>query len=227
MNTKPAALWAVGLLALILTGCSTTETTPTPAAAPTIQATSPITATPQTTGPSQNTAPTTQTSTAASTAPAPTTASPSSGKATKPKAVATGTQQPCQVSCGDNAQYNGPANLPAPSWAPGDKDAAQQAALATMAEYIKPGTDHATWFNNIRPRITTQFAIELDKFDPTYLTVSKITGKATATTEANNPFQVIVSIPTDDGVYKVTMLRANQTAFWLTNSIVPPLPGGQ
>jgi hypothetical protein len=150
--------------------------------------------------------------------------STATSSAAKPAPTASGPQT-CQVSCGDTAQYNGPANLPAPSWAPGDKTAALAAATATMAEYIKAGTDHDTWFEGIRPRITDQFAIELGKFDPAYLTVSKMTGPATATTDKNNPFQVVVSVPTDDGVYKVTMLRATQTAFWFANSIIPPLPG--
>lgn len=156
----------------------------------------------------------------------PATSAASTAGASKPAPAASGIQT-CQVSCGDNPQYNGPANLPVPSWAPGDKDAALEAATAAMVAYVKPGTDHATWFEGIRPRITDQFAIELGKFDPAYLTVSKMTGKATATIEVNNPFQVVVSVPTDDGVYKVTMLRSTQTAFWLANSIIPPLPGNK
>ncbi|WP_284750782.1 hypothetical protein [Arthrobacter sp. efr-133-R2A-120] len=133
----------------------------------------------------------------------------------------------CQVSCGDNPQYKGPKDLPAPSWAPGDKEAAPEASTAVMGAYIKPGTSHGTWFAGIRPRFTDQYAIGLGKFDPAYLTVSKMTGPATATNDPANPFQVIVDVPTDDGVYKVTMLRATQTAFWLANSIIPPLPGNK
>lgn len=197
--------------ALLLAGCATQ---PTPSSSPT------TTASTATTEPSasQTTAP--QTAASAATSPAGT-ASPA-----KPAPVASGAQ-PCQVSCGDNPQYNGPANLPAPSWVPGDKEAALEAATAAMDAYIKPGTDHKIWFEGIRPRITDQFAIELGKFNPSYLTVSKMTGTATATTEKDNPFQVLISVPTDDGVYKVTMLRSTQTAFWLANSIIPPLPGNK
>ncbi len=133
----------------------------------------------------------------------------------------------CQVSCGDNPQYNGPKNLPKPSWAPGDKQAALTAAHGVMDAYIKPGTDHAIWLAGIRPRITDQFAIELRKFNPTYLTVSKITGNATATTQADNAFQVNVEIPTDDGKYQVRILRSTQKAPWLANTITPPLPGNK
>lgn len=129
----------------------------------------------------------------------------------------------CQVSCGENPQYNGPANLPAPSWSPGDEEAALAASKDTMIAYMTPGTDHTVWFENIRPRITDQFAIELGKFNPSYLTVSKMTGDPTIATDPSNPFQAVVTVPTDDGEYKVTMLRSTQTAFWLANSIVPQL----
>jgi hypothetical protein len=131
----------------------------------------------------------------------------------------------CVLSCGGQVQHNGPAALPAPSWAPGDKAAALAAAVAAMGAYIRPGTDHATWFTGIRPRVTDQFAAELGKFDPTYLTVSKMTGPATASPDPKDSFQLDVSVPTDDGVYQVTMLRSTQTAPWLANSIIPPLPG--
>lgn len=201
MIRRAVTVLAVGAVALMLAGCSTQPTaTPLPAGAA-----------------SSTTAPA---ASAAATAPAGT------SSAQKP-APATSGIQTCQVSCGDNPQYNGPANLPAPSWAAGDKDAALKAAVAAMGAYIKPATDHGTWFEGIHPRITDQFAIELGKFDPAYLTVSKMTGTATATTDPNNPFQVVVGVPTDDGVYQVTMLRSTQTAFWLANSIVPPLPGNK
>ena len=201
MIRRAVTVLAVGAVALVLAGCSTQPTAaPLPAGAA-----------------SSTTAPA---ASAAATAPAGT------SSAQKP-APATSGIQTCQVSCGDNPQYNGPTNLPAPSWAAGDKDAALEAAVAAMGAYIKPGTDHGTWFEGIHPRITDQFAIELGKFDPAYLTVSKMTGTATATTDPNNPFQVVVGVPTDDGVYQVTMLRSTQTAFWLANSIVPSLPGNK
>lgn len=194
---RTATVLAAAALALALAGCGT-QPASTPLPAVAASPTAPVSSSAATTGASS---------------------------AAKP--APSGTKQPCQVSCGDNPQYNGPANLPAPSWAPGDKEAALAAATAAMVAYIKPGSDHATWFEGIRPRITDQFAIELGKFDPAYLTVSKMTGKATATNDPKNPFQVNVSVPTDDGVYQVTMLRSTQTAFWLANSIVPPLPGNK
>ena len=205
MMRKAVTALALGA-ALVLAGCST-QPTPNPSPNASVTTTPP--------------APTTQQAAASKAASSAGTVNPS-----KP-APATSGAQPCQVSCGDNPQYNGPANLPAPSWAAGDKDAALEAATAAMDAYIKPGTDHTAWFEGIRPRITDQFAIELGKFNPAYLTVSKMTGKATATTQTDNPFQVVVSVPTDDGVYKVTMLRSTQTAFWLANSIIPPLPGNK
>ncbi|MCZ2403555.1 hypothetical protein IV498_10270 [Paenarthrobacter sp. Z7-10] len=208
MMRRAVTVLAVGA-ALVLTGCSTQPTaTPLPAGAAS-----------STTTPAASAAATAPAASAAATAPA--------GTSGQKPAPATSGIQTCQVSCGDNPQYNGPANLPAPSWAAGDKDAALEAAVAAMGAYIKPGTDHGTWFEGIHPRITDQFAIELGKFDPAYLTVSKMTGTATATTDPNNPFQVVVGVPTDDGVYQVTMLRSTQTAFWLANSIVPPLPGNK
>lgn len=210
MMRKALTALALGA-ALVLAGCSNQ---PTPSPAPTAPA---VTTT---------TAPTTPQATAPSSAASAAASSAGTANPSKPAPAASGAQN-CQVSCGDNPQYNGPPNLPAPSWVPGDKEAALEAATAAMDAYIKPGTDHTIWFEGIRPRITDQFAIELGKFNPSYLTVSKMTGKATATTETDNPFQVVVSVPTDDGVYKVTMLRSTQTAFWLANSIIPPLPGNK
>lgn len=152
----------------------------------------------------------------------PATTSQTTASTTRPSATASPL---CVLSCSDQAQYTGPTALPAPTWAPGDKAAALNATVAVMNAYIRPGTDHDTWFAGIHPRITDQFAAELGTFDPTYLTVSKMTGNATATTDPNNPYQLAVSVPTDDGVYKVAMLRSTQTSFWLANSIIPPLPG--
>lgn len=158
--------------------------------------------------------------------PATTSQTTASAAASSAKSSGKATVSPsCVLSCSDQTQYNGPAALPAPTWAPRDKAAALAAAVAAMNAYIKPGTDHDTWFTGIRPRITDQFAAELDTFDPNYLTVSKMTGKAAATSDPSTPFQLVVSVPTDDGVYKVTMLRTTQTAPWLANSIIPPLPG--
>lgn len=164
-----------------------------------------------------------ESTTAAPVAP-PGSAAPASSASSPPsvmKPAPTGTA--CQVSCDTAPQYVGPAPEAPPTWAPGDQQAAQAAALGTMKSYAQPGMAHSPWLAQMRPRVTDNFAAELTSFDPTYLTVSKVTGEPRTTTQKTNTYQAVVTVPTNEGAYTVTMLRSSQHSPWLANSIVPHL----
>ncbi|OMH32529.1 hypothetical protein [Tersicoccus sp. Bi-70] len=191
--TAAAAVLAVALAA---TGCGNESTNAAPAATP------------------ASSAPATSMS-----RPSPSSSTSSPSSAMKP--APTGTA--CQVSCDSAPQYVGPTPEAPPTWGPGDQKAAESAALGAMKAYAQPGMAHSPWLAQMRPRVTAGFAAELTSFDPSYLTVSKVTGAPRTTIQKTNTYQAVVTVPTNEGAYTVTMLRSSQHSPWLATSIVPPL----
>ncbi len=106
-----------------------------------------------------------------------------------------------------------------------EADTNSQAAAISTAEKVvtafgRPGLDYQTWINGLYPLLTQTGAAAYEDTDPANVPVHQVTGAGTIMPSSTN-VALIVTVPTDAGLYTVSLSRQSSTAPWLADRIRP------
>lgn len=116
---------------------------------------------------------------------------------------------------------DGPAGpVPSPADSAGQK-AAVSLAEKFMTAFARSTIDAQTWINGLYPMLTQQAAAAYEGTDPANVPVHQVTG-AGSVVEGSTDYALLVRVPTDIGVYAVSLTRQAPADLWLVERITPP-----
>lgn len=140
--------------------------------------------------------------------------SPEAQPTLKPTSSATSTPNPD----GPSDAVETPPSLPAAgSEASGSAIAA---AENVMTLFARPSLDAQAWIDGLYPFLTEAAGFAYEGTDPSNVPCSQVTGAGTVTGEPTE-YAVIVQVPTDAGLYNISLTRTGPDAEWLADRIRP------
>lgn len=98
--------------------------------------------------------------------------------------------------------------------------AAIAAAEKALTAYARPDLSYTDWINGLYPYLTQAGAAAYQDTDPSRVPVRHVTGPGTIL-PASTDVSLIVQVPTDVGLYNVSLSRPSATAPWLADRIRP------
>lgn len=107
------------------------------------------------------------------------------------------------------------------TWDDAVRQAARQAADATMTAFAATNASEDAWWEGLRPLLTPQARPVYQDVDPRLVPVSEVTGEPELVDETST-LLAEVTVPTDVGSYTVLLTRADGAAPWLAEQIRPP-----
>lgn len=110
---------------------------------------------------------------------------------------------------------------PVPEWDTVSKREAINAARDALVAFARPDLDQKTWYSELEPYLTENAAQTHHYTDPENITASEVTGPGDIIDD-ESAYLAVVSVPTDDGDYQVTVVRDNAEADWLVEKIEAP-----
>lgn len=128
-----------------------------------------------------------------------------------------------------SAQTSGEAPAPphddvTPDTAPEASATSRQAAIAAadtaVTAFARPELGYQEWINGLYPLLTQSGAAAYEDTDPENIPVHQITGPGTIL-DGSTEVALAVQVPTDAGIYNVTLSRAKPDAPWLADQIRP------
>ncbi|TDW26993.1 hypothetical protein [Cryobacterium psychrophilum] len=109
---------------------------------------------------------------------------------------------------------------PIPEAGPDGQAAAITAAEKTVTTFAQPTLDASTWINNMYPLLTQRGARAYEGTDPAQIPVRRVTGPGRVV-DGSTDVALIVQVPTDAGIYNVSLSRTDASAVWLAEQIRP------
>lgn len=109
---------------------------------------------------------------------------------------------------------------PVPEAGANSQKAAISAAEKVVTAFGRPGLDYQTWINDLYPLMTQTGAAAYEDTDPDNVPVHQVTGPGTIL-PGSTDVALIVKVPTDAGLYTVSLSRQTSTAPWLADRIRP------
>jgi hypothetical protein len=106
-------------------------------------------------------------------------------------------------------------------WNKAVRQAARDAALATMTAFAAKGQASDAWWDGLEPLLTPQAQPVYQDVDPRLVPVNEVTGEPEVTDETST-LLAEVAVPTDIGPYTVLLTRVDGAAPWLAEQIRPP-----
>lgn len=120
----------------------------------------------------------------------------------------------------DAQPHDDPEVTTAPEASGGSQEAAVDAATAALRTFAQPQLDYDTWWEQMLPLLSQQGAVAYEGTDPSQIPVHQVTGAGTVL-EGSTEVSLIVQLPTDAGLYNVSLTRPNDGAPWLADRIRP------
>lgn len=99
--------------------------------------------------------------------------------------------------------------------------AAKERAGEALGRFARPDLSPTDWWDGLAPLLSEQARSDYLGIDPATVPVTQITGKARLA-RVDTSMLAIVHIPTDAGLYAVTLTRSPEAPVWVVESIVPP-----
>lgn len=109
---------------------------------------------------------------------------------------------------------------PIPEASTDGQAAAITAAEKTVTTFAQPTLDASTWMTNMYPLLTQRGARAYGGTDPAQIPVRHVTGPGRVV-DGSTDVALIVQVPTDAGIYNVSLSRTDTTASWLAERIRP------
>lgn len=109
---------------------------------------------------------------------------------------------------------------PVPEAAAASQTAAITAAEKAVTAFGQPGIPYRAWIDGLYPLLTQGGAAAYEGTDPVNVPVHQVTGTGMIQ-DGSTEFALIVQVPTDAGLYNVSLSRTSPTAPWLTDRIRP------
>ncbi|RJT92469.1 hypothetical protein D6T64_00180 [Cryobacterium melibiosiphilum] len=110
--------------------------------------------------------------------------------------------------------------LPIPEAETSSQSDAITAGETVMTTFGQPTLDASTWMNNLYPLLTQTGAAAYEGTDPAQVPVHRVTGAGTIV-EGSTDVALIVQVPTDAGLYNVSVSRTGPSMPWLADRIRP------
>ncbi|MFI8525168.1 hypothetical protein ACIGB8_12005 [Promicromonospora sukumoe] len=114
-----------------------------------------------------------------------------------------------------------PAEPVEAKWNDGVRQAARDAALATVSAFAATAQGEDAWWDGLKPLLTPQAQPVYQDVDPRLVPVTEVTGDPELTDETST-LLAEVAVPTDVGAYTVLLTRADGAGPWLAEQIRPP-----
>lgn len=108
----------------------------------------------------------------------------------------------------------------APEAGTGSQGDAIAAAIDVMETFAQPQLDADTWWTQMLTLLSQQGAVAYEGTNPAEIPVHQVTGAGTVL-EGSTEVSLIVQVPTDAGLYNVTLARPSADAPWLAERIRP------
>ena len=109
---------------------------------------------------------------------------------------------------------------PIPEASTDGQAAAITAAEKTVATFAQPTLDASTWMTKMYPLLTQRGASAYEGTDPAQIPVRRVTGPGRVV-DGSTDVALIVQVPTDAGIYNVSLSRTDTSAVWLAERIRP------
>ncbi|WP_104131471.1 hypothetical protein [Cryobacterium sp. M91] len=110
--------------------------------------------------------------------------------------------------------------LPVPEAGTDSRADAITTAEKVVTTFGQPALDATTWMNNMYPLLTQTGAAAYEGTDPAKVPVHQVTGAGTIL-EGSTEVALIVQVPTDAGLYTVSLSRPGASVPWLADRIRP------
>ncbi|MCP3425173.1 hypothetical protein NBM05_03805 [Rothia sp. AR01] len=104
-------------------------------------------------------------------------------------------------------------------WSQDDQEEATDLAWEVMGKYIAQ-IDEQAWHESLANQTTDRFKTDHLRFDPSYTTVTEVTGVESSSFTAN-PHRAVISLATDKGVWQIAVTRENVGAQMRVDTIAP------
>ena len=111
--------------------------------------------------------------------------------------------------------------LPGVSWDAGSEKGAKDTAKRALTLFARPRLAQPTWFKQLQPLLSPEYAVEAEYISPAKVPVSRILDGPVLVREAGNPMTVTARFKTNHGPYLVLMHRSGQVDPWVVQSIRP------
>ncbi|MBX3196392.1 MAG: hypothetical protein KF727_15005 [Microbacteriaceae bacterium] len=112
---------------------------------------------------------------------------------------------------------------PAPEAAGTSQQDAIAAATKVMETFARPQLSAEEWWRAMLPLLSQQGAHAYEGTDPAEIPVTAVTGPGQVL-EASTEVLLIVQLPTDAGLYNITLTRSDASSPWLAERIRPAQP---
>lgn len=109
---------------------------------------------------------------------------------------------------------------PVPEAAEDSQSAAVTAAERAVTAFARPDLSYEEWIAGLYPHLTQTGAAAYEDTDPANVPAREVTGPGTIL-PASTEVALIVQIPTDAGLYNVSLSRPGADAPWLADRIRP------
>lgn len=139
--------------------------------------------------------------------------------ASKTASSAASTAPSMDVSASD-APHDDATVVPVPEAGPDSQADAIAAAEKVVTVFGQPTLDAQTWINNLYPLMTQAGAAAYEGTDPARVPVRSVTGPGVIL-DGSTDVALIVQVPTDAGLYNVSLSRPSVSAAWLADRIRP------
>ena len=110
--------------------------------------------------------------------------------------------------------------LPVPEAGTDSRADAITTAEKVVTTFGQPTLDATTWMNNMYPLLTQTGAAAYEGTDPAQVPVHQVTGVGIIL-DGSTEVALIVQVPTDAGLYNVSLSRPGASAPWLADRIRP------
>lgn len=143
----------------------------------------------------------------------------SDGEAPEPDSVA-GTSTALPDFHGDGEEPVPAAAAPL-SWDADEKAKVRELAGEAMRLYARPDVSEETWTANLQPLLSDQAQEDYSYVDPRNVPVTKVTGPVRLVPMSSDLVS-IARVPTDAGLYAVTLSRTAEEPRWVVERFTPP-----
>lgn len=109
---------------------------------------------------------------------------------------------------------------PVPEAGTDSQAAAIDTAEKAITAFARPDLSYDEWINGLYPYLTQAGAAAYEDTDPARVPVRQVTGAGTIL-PASTEVALIVQVPTDAGLYNVSLSRPSPDAPWLADRIRP------
>lgn len=108
----------------------------------------------------------------------------------------------------------------APEAGKDSRQEALEAATTALSTFAQPQLGYDTWWEQMLPLLSQQGAIAYEGTDPSQIPVHQVTG-AGVVVDGSTEVSLIVQLPTDAGLYNVSLTRQSAADSWLADRIRP------